>query len=180
LQIGFDKLAIQQILRYPTEFWFDEGSDSNVEKRDRVVQQSLEQALEEASAKLGADMNQWCWGRLHTATFIHILGTKPPLDKLLNVGPIETGGDGDTVNAAAFNRNIGFNQLGLPSYRQIVDLGDFSKSVSMHTTGQSGQPLSKHYNDFVEPWRKIGYHPMLFRREDIEREEENRLTLIPY
>jgi penicillin amidase len=108
------------------------------------------------------------------------LGTKPPLDRLLNVGPLETGGDGNTVNAGGFNRNIGFSQLGLPSYRQIVDLGDFSKSVSMHTTGQSGQPLSKHYSDFVELWRKIEYHPMLFRREDVEKEEESRLTLVPY
>jgi len=180
LQSGSHILAIQQMLQYPTEFWFGEGSGSNLEKRDRVVQQSLEQALEEASARLGADMSQWRWGRLHTTSFVHILGTKPPLDRLLNVGPLETGGDGNTVNAGGFNRNIGFSQLGLPSYRQIVDLGDFSKSVSMHTTGQSGQPLSKHYSDFVELWRKIEYHPMLFRREDVEKEEESRLTLVPY
>ena len=180
LQSGFHILALQQILQFPTAFWFGEDLGSNFEKRDSVVQQSLEQALEEASSKLGADMSQWCWGRLHTATFAHILGTKPPLDKLLNVGPMETGGDGDTVNAGGFNRNIGFNQTGLPSYRQIVDLGDFPKSVSIHTTGQSGQPLSRHYSDFVELWRRTEYHPMLFRREDIKRETESKLILLPY
>jgi penicillin amidase len=180
MQAGFHVLAVQQILQYPTAFWFGEGLGSNPEKRDRRVQQSLEQALEETSLKLGADMSMWRWGKLHTATFAHVLGTKPPLDKLLNVGPVETTGDRNTVNQGGFNRNVGFNQLVLPSYRQIVDLGDFSKSVSIHTTGQSGQPLSKHYNDFVELWRKTEYHPMLFRQEDIEREEESRMVLLPY
>jgi penicillin amidase len=180
LQHGFHILAVQQILQYPTEFWLGDGLGSNLEKRDSRVQQSLEQALEETSSKLGADMSQWRWGRLHTATFAHILGTKPPLDNLLSVGPMETRGDGNTVNQGGFNRNIGFSQLALPSYRQIVDLGDFSRSVSIHTTGQSGQPASKHYSDFVELWRKTEYHPMLFRKEDIEREEECRMTLQPY
>jgi penicillin amidase len=179
LQNGFHILAIRQILQYPTAFWFGEGLGSNLEKRDSIVQLSLEQALEEISSKLGADVSQWRWGRFHTATFAHILGARQPLDKFLNFGPIETGGDGNTVNQGGFNRNIGFNQLGVPSYRQIVDLGDFSKSVSMHTTGQSGQPSSKHYSDFVELWRKTKYHPMLFKREDIEKEEESRLILTP-
>jgi penicillin amidase len=67
----------------------------------------------------------------------------------------------------------------VPSYRQIVDLSDFGQSLSQHTTGQSGNPFSKHYADFIEPWRQVRHHPMLFDRAAIEKNKEGILTLSP-
>jgi len=49
----------------------------------------------------------------------------------------------------------------VPSYRQVVDLGDFIRSLSMHTTGQSGHPYHPHYGDTIDSWRNI---------ENIEKE----------
>lgn len=95
------------------------------------------------------------------------------------MGPLPTGGGGYTVNQGGFNRNVGFAQRTVVSYRQIIDLGDLSKSVSIHTTGQSGQAFSKHYTDFVELWQKGRYHPMLFYQDDIERDEEARARQSP-
>jgi acyl-homoserine lactone acylase PvdQ len=34
----------------------------------------------------------------------------------------------------------------------------------MHTTGQSGNPLSPHYDDFVEGHQAVKYLPMTFGR----------------
>jgi penicillin amidase len=65
------------------------------------------------------------------------------------------------------------------SYRQIIDLGDFNRSLMAHTTGQSGSPFSKHYDDMIKPWLKGQLHPMLFDREEIERRTETALRLIP-
>ena len=92
---------------------------------------------------------------------------------------MEVGGDRNTVNKGAFDYSAGFGPVDIPSYRQIVDLGDLSRSVSMHTTGQSGQPGSEHYRDFVEPWANVEYHPMLFDREAIEKEAKELLRLVP-
>jgi penicillin amidase len=61
--------------------------------------------------------------------------------------------------------------------RFIFDLGDLSRSAAVFPPGQSGQLGSPHYDDLIEPWRKGEYHPMLWRREQVEEGEENRLVL---
>ncbi len=175
----FHILAMPGLLEYPTSYWFGDGSRSNVEKRDELVSASLEQAIEELTKTLGPDMSTWHWGRLHTATFRHPLGVIPPLDQILNAGPVGVGGDEYTVNNGGLDYSADFAQVVIPSYRQIVDLSDLSKSISMHSTGQSGQPASDHYRDFVEPWAKVEYHPMLFDKETIEREAAEVLRLVP-
>ncbi len=175
----FHILAMPRLLEYPTAYWFGDGSGSNVEKRDELVSASLEQAIEELTKTLGSDMSTWRWGRLHKATFRHLLGVIPPLDQILNAGPVEVGGDEYTVNNGGLDYSVDFAQVIIPSYRQIVDLSDLSKSVSMHSTGQSGQPASDHYRDFVEPWAKVEYHPMLFDKETIERQAAKVLRLAP-
>ena len=63
--------------------------------------------------------------------------------------------------------------------RQIIDLSDLSRSLMMHTTGQSGHPFHRHYADFIDPWRLIGYHPTLWNRADVERQAREHLTLLP-
>jgi len=45
--------------------------------------------------------------------------------------------------------------------------------------GQSGNPASSHWNDFVEPWSKGEYHPLPFTRAAVERHAEHRLGLEP-
>ena len=67
----------------------------------------------------------------------------------------------------------------VPSYRQIVDMEDLTRSVSMHTTGQSGHPYHHHYDDMIDPWRNIEYHPMLWERADVEADAEGVLVFRP-
>ncbi|RLC93000.1 MAG: penicillin acylase family protein [Chloroflexi bacterium] len=181
-QLGFAMshfLAIPDLLEYPSAYWLGEGSESNVRKRDELVRLSLGQAIEELTRTLGTEMSTWRWGRLHTATFRHRLGLGPPLEELLNGGPVEAGGDWTTVNVAGFEYAFGFGVEVMPSYRQIIDLGDMSNSVSMHAPGQSGQPASEHYRDFLQPWARVEYHPMLFHRDVIEKETREVLKLVP-
>jgi penicillin amidase len=48
-----------------------------------------------------------------------------------------------------------------PSYRHIVDLSDMESSLFLNPLGQSGNPLSKHYDDFLRAWSEGGYLQML-------------------
>ena len=75
--------------------------------------------------------------------------------------------------------NEPFGVVGLPSYRQVVDLQYFENSQSMHTTGQSGNTFHKHYDDMIDPWRNIEYHPMLWTRGQVEAAVESRMILTP-
>ncbi len=63
------------------------------------------------------------------------------------------------------------------SYRQIVDLADWDASRAVHTTGQSGHPASKHYDDMIQLWLRGELHPMLWSREQVEANAEGRLVL---
>ncbi len=65
------------------------------------------------------------------------------------------------------------------SYRQILDVGDWDRSLAIHTTGQSGLPLQAHYRDFVRPWARGGFHPMPFSRGLVEQDAEATLRLVP-
>jgi penicillin amidase len=58
-------------------------------------------------------------------------------------------------------------------------MSDLSRSCSIHAPGQSGLPASNHFDDFIERWRKLEYHPMLFARKDVEANVEGTLQMLP-
>ena len=45
-------------------------------------------------------------------------------------------------------------------YRGVYDFADPDSSVFIIATGQSGHPLSRHYDDLSELWRRGEYIPM--------------------
>jgi len=60
-----------------------------------------------------------------------------------------------------------------------VDLSDLDNSLSTHTTGQSGLPFNKHYDDMIALWQGVKYHPLLWAREMVEQNKESLLILEP-
>ena len=153
-----------------------------VETRDEILLRALEGAVEELTETLGRDMARWRWGDLHTATFENqSLGQSGigPIEAIFNRGPVSVDGSIATVNNTGYSMNNPYEVRTVPSFRQIVDLGDLGRSVSMHTTGQSGHPFHTHYDDMIDPWRNIEYHPMLWNRQLIEVVADSHLTLTP-
>ena len=64
-------------------------------------------------------------------------------------------------------------------YRAVYDLGEPERSVFIQSTGQSGNPLSVHYDDFAEAWRDGRYLPMLTDRVRVEENALGTLILRP-
>ncbi len=159
--------------------WFPSRNGKR-ETWETVMLRSLEETIDYVEAALGKDMSRWQWGRLHRVTFAHPLGQVRPLARLLSLGPIPADGDMNTVSHASYDPASPFNvRLAVVSYRQIIDLGDLRNSLSMQTTGQSGQPGSRHFGDMVGRWRSVEYHPMLFERPDVLEAAESTLILRP-
>jgi penicillin amidase len=145
-----------------------------------VMEQSLTDAVAELQRQLGDDMSRWTWGRVHYAPFEHVLGRVRALRPVFNRGPVPIGGDMNTIANACY---IGARPWGaysyVASYRQIIDLSDFNRSLAIVPGGQSGHPASRHYADMIGPWARGDYHPLPFDRAEVERHAEGRLTLTP-
>jgi len=172
---GHDTVALLRILSNPDSWWLAQAGG-----RQRLLEGSLKQAVTWLRDNLGADPAGWAWGKIHRAKFAHPLGLQKPLDQVFNRGPYPIGGDTDTpCQTAYFAHDPYDNTAWAPSYRQIVDMGDLSRSEAMFPPGQSGQLGSPHYDDLIEPWLKGEYHPMLWKREQVEQYAEGRLRLIP-
>ncbi len=162
--------------------WFDDVKTAEVETRDDIASRSLADAVAWLSERYGVRPEEWEWGRLHTKTFIHQpLGQSGigVLESLFNSKTITARGDNFTVDAAWFDFNEPFAMTGGSSQRYIADLSDWSNSLTIHTTGQSGQLFHRHREDFIPLWQEIKYHPMLFSREEAEANAEGVLTLTP-
>jgi penicillin amidase len=178
----FHRMALERLMEQPASPWFDDVSTPEVERRDEIVQRSFKGAIAYLSDRFGDTPSRWTWGRLHTMTFVHNpLGQSGigPLEKLFNRGPIPARGSGYTVDAASFDDTEPFAMNFGVSYRQIIDLGDWGNSLFIHTTGQSGYPLHRHYADMMAPWQAVEYHPMHFDKASIEADKEGVLVLTP-
>ncbi len=137
----------------------------------KALAQALHAALDELEHQCGPDMQSWQWGKIHRILFRHPLGVRT-----FDRGPVARPGDGYTVNATSGDH---FQQTNGASYRQILDLSDWDRSVMTNVPGESGDPESPHYSDLIDDWASGHYHPMPFSRQAVEAAAAERLTLLP-
>jgi penicillin amidase len=175
-------VSLLDLLEDETSVWFDDVTTPETETRDDILLAALEEALQDLTETQGSTMRDWRWGDLHTASFENqSLGQSGIrlVESLFNRGPFPVDGSLATVNQADYSLGDPFSVQTIASYRQIVDLGDLTESVSMHSTGQSGHPYHRHYADMIALWRDVENHPMLWHREDVEASAEAWLVLAP-
>jgi penicillin amidase len=119
---------------------------SLMETHDRYLEQSQQQNLS--------------WKKLHTLSYQHPLGSIPVLKWLLNRGPYFMAGGRGCILTASFRQSREFAITHLSSYRMILDFNDFSSSVLINSSGQSGHFLSPHYDDQIELFVNLKYRKM--------------------
>ncbi|MEH2257852.1 penicillin acylase family protein [Nostoc sp.] len=174
--------VVANLVKQPNSSWWDNRNTPKVENRDQILRQSFIEAVDELERIQSKDPKNWNWGKLHTITFRNATLGKSgvaPIEALFNRGAFATSGNGETVNANRWIANKSFEVSDIPSLRMIVDLGNLDNSVAIHTPGQSGHAFHNHYNDMVEPWRKIEYHQMLWESKNVTANTTATLRLIP-
>lgn len=145
-----------------------------------LIAEALDRALGDLKERFGTDMTRWRWGDAHQTKASHRpFSNVPVLRRLFEVN-VPTPGD-------AFTVNVGRNDLGhheqpfanrhAASFRAIYDLADLNRSQFMHSTGQSGHPLSQFYANFAPHWAAVQYVPMSLRPADFEAGAIGRLQL---
>ena len=147
-------LPVEQIMRDPRSPWFDSSP------RHAVVERSLREACEELAQRLGADMEKWSWGRLHTLTLEHPLGRNKILARIFSLGPFPSGGDAATINMGFYRHSNPYAHTVGPSLRMVIDVGNWRGSKFILPSGQSGHLFSPHYGDQNDLWRRAEYIPL--------------------
>jgi penicillin amidase len=158
--------ALEAVIERNDAGWCDDRATAVAETCEQQIDAALTRALDELQGLQGSDVSQWQWGRAHQARSDHRpFSTVPLLARWFELRT-PTGGDTYTVNVSRVNLRAHkptgeryLNEHG-PSLRALYDLGNPTNSRFMHSTGQSGNVFSPHYDSFVEAWRKVEYVPL--------------------
>lgn len=156
------------------------GSWLTRERRDRVLADSLANALAEIEKRLGPDWTRWQWGTLHQAVFEHPLSARVDTGtrRRLDVGAWPLGGSSVTPMATAY-RPSDYQLISGASFRMVADVGNWDASVAINTPGQSGDPGSPHYRDLAPLWAAGRYFPLAYSRAAVEKATRTRIELVP-
>jgi penicillin amidase len=157
---------IYRILNYPeTEtdsqelaFWTDDVRTPEKENFRDMVEKSLVETFDEYKKK--SEKKDLSWESLHTLTYRHPLGSIFLLKSLLNRGPYFMPGGYGCILTTSFRRNKDFDIVHLSAFRMIMDFSDFSNSLMINASGQSGHFMSPHYDDQIELFIKLKYRLM--------------------
>ena len=145
-----------------------------------AVARALSKAVATLSERLGGDMGQWQWERVHQARPKHNLSAAfPELAELLDPPAIPSSGDGDTPLQGGYSPANPATVTSLSVARYSYDPSDWENSLWVVPLGSSGHPGSPHYADQSETWRQVKMIPMGYDWGRIETSCETKQTLEP-
>ncbi len=148
-------------------------------RRNALLLSTLSDAYKEMERLQGPDPRRWQWGNLHHNYIEHPFSeiVDAQMRPRINVGPFQKQGGEFTPNQSQY-RARDFRQTNGPSFRIVVDVGNWDGSRAINYPGQSGDPESPHYRDLAPLWLEGKYFPLLYSRSAIERNTELRLRLL--
>ena len=183
--VGADPRLPQDLLADPrvrpvNSPWCDDvTTGGKPETCDEAVSHALHSGVLELVERLGDDMTRWRWDAVHVAVFPHqgldaVAALRPLLSR-----SVPNGGDWSTVNVGPVAADRPYEQHTVPGYREIIDLSPANDSRFLDAIGESGHPLSRHYDDFLGDWQKVRYRRMRMDRADVEKGALGHLRLTP-
>jgi acyl-homoserine-lactone acylase len=158
--------------RDDSPFWDDLGTTQK-EDKPAILARSLAAAVTVGEAQLGNDRGSWQWGRLHRTTWANEAGQ-------VVRGPVATGGDHSTLNAAAYAWGESFDVTSIAALRIVVDFAQAEPMMGLNSSGQSSNPASSNYTDGIDAWLKGQYVSFPMQPQNFEKAYGiKRLTLTP-
>ncbi|HEX8941612.1 MAG TPA: penicillin acylase family protein [Gemmatimonadaceae bacterium] len=152
---------------------------SGTAARDSLIVKSLDEGVAELTTRFGTNRDAWRWGQAayHHATILHPLGVAADsaTRSRLDVGPAPRGGDANTVGATGGADN----QTSGASFRIVVDLSDWEKTLGINTPGQSGDPDNAHYRDLFPLWSTDRFFSVPYSRSRVKAASEASTVLVP-
>jgi penicillin amidase len=152
------RVFMMDVLTGDLAHWCDDVTTDTVETCAGLLGPALDSAMAATMQSQGSDIAAWRWGDVHYARHAHSpFSDFPVLSDWFTIRtPIP--GDGSTVNVAHYSfRSPGYSAFHGASYRALYDMADPDASRFMITTGQSGNVMSRHYDDLAPLWSRGEY-----------------------
>ncbi len=149
----------------------------------KAVKSAFSKTIEELSQRYGDDPGKWRWGDEHVALMENqVLDNVPGFRDLFGLAfPSDGGfysinrggsiGPADPKHPLARKSGAGF--------RGIYDLGDPSRSRFIIAGGQSAHPLSSHYADQLELYKRGDYIRLDVSEDELKANSEGEMIFTP-
>jgi penicillin amidase len=134
------------ILEEPDEDWFD---DATTPARETLASLARRTFAEACATLRNTDAT---WAEYRPVNIRHLAF----IDAFSRL-KVATGGCGDCVNAQKTVHG--------PSWRMVVSLGHPNRGLGIYPGGQSGNPGSPHYDEFIADWAAGKAYDLLFLEE---------------
>jgi penicillin G amidase len=104
------------------------------------------------------------WTKHKSPRIYHLLRSLMPFSK-----PIAAGGNGDIINATTVAHG--------PSWRMIIQLSTPTEAYGVYPGGQSGNPGSKYYDNFIDQWVQGKYYQLWFMHNGDRMDKKIKWTM---
>ena len=141
----------------------DDKATGDTETCAAQIAAAFADTVKQLRAGYGANPDDWQWGKAHRAHMPHPIFRQIPLLNSWLDADLPTDGDFFTVNRGVALRKgeLDFPDVHGPSMRLVVDLADPMAAAATLAGGQSGNPLSPHYADWLADWRDGKYRTIV-------------------
>ena len=164
------KQVIENQSKNAASVWWDNiNTKDKKETQSEILTLSFKEAIASLENQLGSNVNQWQWKKVHKVEFQHPIGKLKLFSKFFNVGSFPIAGTNEVINNQLFiySDDAEIQVKGGPSTRRIIDFSDIENSWSVLPTGQSGNPMSDHYNDQTDLFVKGKFRKMKLNKSEI-------------
>jgi len=170
---------IYRMLKEGPDEWVDNINTPEKETMDEIIALSIRSAIDTLTAKYGEYGNNWQWGKIHTFTLEHPMGSVRILNRLLglNSETYSVGGSYHTVEPYAFRDN--FRAHHGASERHIFNTADWDKSLTVIPTGTSGIPGSPFYLSQTDTYVNNGFYEEPFTDQAVEMAKRYEMIFLP-
>jgi penicillin amidase len=145
--------TIDLISNFPNDSLFDIKSTDMIESADYHIRVGFDSLLE-AMKKWEMEEGDFSWANYKRTTIQHLV----PNFKSFSVANVYTGGGAGILNATGSRHGA--------SWRMVVELGPAIKGYGIYPGGQSGNPGSRYYENFIPIWANGEYVDFDLRKVD--------------
>jgi penicillin amidase len=171
---------LQRMVQEGRSPWFDDIETAETrETLEDIMYQAAEEARAQLTERLGADMQNWRWGRAHTLEFVSPIRRKGFGRGILGGGTHAAPGSVETLYRGIYDYGRPFEVTIAATIRMVADLNDPDKVRAVLPGGVAGRLFHRHSTDQIPAFMDGEPTYWWFSDAQIQAHAQTALDLVP-